>query len=133
MIVALLLMLTVQDSFGILNVALIYLLFCFVTSLNAGAGPAVLAALVSFLLFDVLCNPPYDSFFVGRADHVLALFVLLLIAIVTSQLVSRVRARYRMAPQLLVLPVPAGGNAIFSISQSLLLTRLSVPRSVRQI
>src|SRR5688500_7375681 len=65
-IVASLAMLTVRDSLGILNVALIYLLICFVAAISAGAGPAVLAALVSFLIFDVLFIPPYHTFSVGR-------------------------------------------------------------------
>jgi two-component system sensor histidine kinase KdpD len=88
-----LMMLTVRDTLGILNVALIYLIVCFVLSLTAGAGPAVLAAVLSFLTYDVFFIPPYHTFSVGRADHILALFVYLGVAIVTSQLVARVQAR----------------------------------------
>jgi two-component system, OmpR family, sensor histidine kinase KdpD len=96
-IVVSLAMLTVRDSLGILNVALIYLLICFIASITAGAGPAVIVAIVSFAIFDVLFIPPYHTFSVGRADHVLALFVYLLIAIVTAQLVARVQARTAIA------------------------------------
>jgi two-component system sensor histidine kinase KdpD len=91
--VATLLMLTVRDTLGILNVALIYLLVCFGLSLTAGAGPAVLAAVLSFLTFDFFFIPPYHTFTIGRPDHILALFVYLGVAIVTSQLVARVQAR----------------------------------------
>jgi two-component system sensor histidine kinase KdpD len=92
-IVATLLMLTVRDTLGILNVALIYLLICFVLSLTAGAGPAAFAAIFSFLTYDYFFIPPYHTFTIGRADHVLALFVYLGVAIVTAQLVARVQAR----------------------------------------
>jgi two-component system sensor histidine kinase KdpD len=91
--IATLLMLTVRDTLGILNVALIYLLICFGLALTAGAGPAVIAAILSFLTFDVFFIPPYHTFTIARADHVLALFVYLGVAIVTAQLVARVRRR----------------------------------------
>ncbi|HEY7030539.1 MAG TPA: ATP-binding protein [Thermomicrobiales bacterium] len=91
--VATLLMLTVRDTLGILNVALIYLLVCFALSLTAGAGPAVVAAVLSFLTYDFFFIPPYHTLTIGRADQILALFVYLGVAIVTSQLVARVQAR----------------------------------------
>jgi two-component system, OmpR family, sensor histidine kinase KdpD len=90
---ATLLMLTVRDTLGILNVALVYLLVCFAVSLTAGAGPAALAAVLSFLTFDFFFIPPYHTFTIARTDHILALFVYLGVAIVTAQLVARVRAR----------------------------------------
>lgn len=90
---ATLLMLTVRDTLGILNVALIYLLVCFALSLTVGVGPAVLAAILSFLTYDFFFIPPYHTFTIGRADHILALFVYLGVAIVTSRLVARVQTR----------------------------------------
>lgn len=90
-------MLTVRDSLGILNVTLIYLLLSFVLALWIGAGPAAFAAGLSFLAFDFFFIPPYHTFTIARADHVLALFVFLGIAIVTGQLVARVRDRTRAA------------------------------------
>ncbi|MEA2528298.1 MAG: two-component system, OmpR family, sensor histidine kinase KdpD [Thermomicrobiales bacterium] len=90
--VATLLMLAVRDALGILNVALIYLLICFVLALTAGAGPAALAAVLSFLTYNYFFIPPFHTFTIGRANHVLALIVYLLVAIVTAQLVAKVRA-----------------------------------------
>ncbi|HKG24720.1 MAG TPA: DUF4118 domain-containing protein, partial [Thermomicrobiales bacterium] len=92
-VLATLLMLTVRDALGILNVALVYLLICFALSLAVGAGPAVLAAVLSFLTFNVFFIPPYHTFSISQPDHILALFVYLGVALVTSQLVARVRAR----------------------------------------
>jgi two-component system, OmpR family, sensor histidine kinase KdpD len=86
-----------RDSLGVLNVTLIYLLLCFVLSLAVGAGPGVLAAVVSFLAFDFFFIPPYHTFTVDQADHVLALFVFLGVAVVSANLVARVRSRTEVA------------------------------------
>ena len=86
-------MLPFRDDLGILNVGLIYLLLSFVLGLGLGAGPAALAAVLSFVLFDLVLIPPYGTFTIARADHVLALFVYLGVAITAAQLVARVRER----------------------------------------
>jgi two-component system sensor histidine kinase KdpD len=83
----------VRDELGVLNVALVFLLLSFALALMLGAGPAGLGAVVSFLVFDFFFIPPFHTFTVARSDHVLALFVYLGVAIVTGQLVARVRLR----------------------------------------
>ncbi|MGH2535041.1 MAG: ATP-binding protein [Thermomicrobiales bacterium] len=90
-------MLTVRDELGVLNVALIYLLISFVLALSLGAGPAALAAVLSFLNFDFFFIPPFHTFSVADGDHVLALFIFLGVAIVTGHLVARVRSRTDVA------------------------------------
>jgi two-component system sensor histidine kinase KdpD len=90
-------MLTVREELGILNVALIFLLVCFVLSLATGAGPAALAAVLSFLTYNFFFVPPFHTLTISRSDHILALFVYLCIAIVTGQLVARVRTRTEVA------------------------------------
>ena len=90
-------MLPFRDDLGVLNVGLIYLLLSFVLGLGLGAGPAALAAVLSFVLFDFLLIPPYGTFTIARSDHVLALFVYLGVAITTAQLVARVRERTDIA------------------------------------
>lgn len=86
-------MLPFRDQLGILNVLLLYLLLTFFLALTGGLWPAVLSAVVGFLIFDFAFIPPYATFTVAAPDHVLALFVYLGVAIVTAHLVSRVRAR----------------------------------------
>lgn len=86
-----------RDSLGILNVALVYLMLIFAVALVAGPGPATVAAVVSFIVYDFVFIPPYATFSIARTDHVLALFVYLGVAIVTGQLVSRVRSRGEIA------------------------------------
>ena len=90
-------MLPVREQLGVLNELLIFLLLTFVVALSLGPGPATLAAILSFLAFDILFIPPYYTFGVADSDHVLALFVYLGVAIVTGQLVARVRTRTEIA------------------------------------
>ncbi|MFL5758466.1 MAG: ATP-binding protein [Thermomicrobiales bacterium] len=86
-------MLPARSNLGVLNVALIYLLLCFAVALIAGARPAALAALLSFVVFDFFFIPPYHTFSVAQAKGILALFVYLVVAAVTGQLVARIRER----------------------------------------
>src|SRR6478735_7385453 len=92
-----LLMLPIRNSLGPLNPALIYLVVVFGIALKAGPRAATLAALLSFALLDFLFFPPFHTLSVASRDHVLALFVYLAVAIVTGQLVSRLRSRTAMA------------------------------------
>lgn len=90
-------MVPLRSNLGLLNVSLIFLLVTFVLALAVGSGPAVLAAVLSFLSFNFFLIPPFHTFTIARRDHVLALFVYLGIAIVTGQLVARVRMRTEVA------------------------------------
>ncbi len=87
------LMIPIRDALGALNPALIYLVVVFAIALRAGSRAAAIAALLSFALLDVFFFPPLHTFSVASRDHVLALFVYLGVAIVTGQLVSRLRSR----------------------------------------
>jgi two-component system sensor histidine kinase KdpD len=86
-------MLPIRERLGVLNEALIFLLLVLMLALRLGAAAAALASVVSFLLFDILLISPYYTFTVADPDHLLALFVYLGVAIVTGQLVSRLRRR----------------------------------------
>lgn len=86
-------MLPARGALGLLNVLLLFLLLSFLLALGAGSGPAAVGATLGFLAFDFFFIPPYYTFSVARADHALALFVYLGVAIVTGQLVARLRAR----------------------------------------
>jgi two-component system, OmpR family, sensor histidine kinase KdpD len=88
-----LVMLPFRDQLGVLNVLLLYLMLTFFLALSVGLWPAVLSAVLGFLVFDLIFIPPYLTFTVAAPDHVLALFVYLGVAILTARLVSRVQAR----------------------------------------
>jgi two-component system sensor histidine kinase KdpD len=85
-------MLAVRQHLDVLNVLLIYLLAVFMLALFTDATQAAAMAVVSFLLFDFLFIPPYYTFSIAAADHVLTVFVYLGVAIVTARLVASVRA-----------------------------------------
>jgi two-component system sensor histidine kinase KdpD len=94
-----LVMIALRPHLGVVNIAMIYLLCVLLTALWAGRGPAVLAAVATFVLFDFFFLPPYHTFTITASDHVLALFVFLAVALVTSRLVARVRDRVVVAEQ----------------------------------
>lgn len=91
------LMLLAPHRLGVLNVTLLYLLVSFALALLGGAGPAALAAVLSFLAFDFFFIPPYHQLGVARGDLVLALFVYLGVSVITGQLVARGRDRTEIA------------------------------------
>lgn len=82
-----------REHLNTLNVALIYLIVVTGLSLRSKTGPGIAASVAAFVCFDFFFIPPVHTFTVARTDHVLALFVFLGIAILTSQLVVRVRAQ----------------------------------------
>lgn len=87
------LMLPFQGRLDTLNVTLLYLIVITALSLRFGTWPSILSSVAAFLAFDFFFIPPFFTLTVARADHVLALFVFLGIAILTTQLTIRVRTR----------------------------------------
>lgn len=90
-------MLPARGALGVLNVLLIYLLLSFVSALVLGPGPAAFGVVVAFLAFDFFYIPPFYTFTADKPTHALALFIYLGIAIVTGQLVAKVRSRTEAA------------------------------------
>jgi two-component system sensor histidine kinase KdpD len=90
-------MLVVRSFLDALNVGLIFLLIAFALALVTGSGPAALAALLSFFALDFFFIPPFHGLSVAQTNHLLALFVYLGVAVVTAQLVARMRARTELA------------------------------------
>ncbi|HEU0165060.1 MAG TPA: ATP-binding protein [Thermomicrobiales bacterium] len=86
-------MLPVRSPLGVINIVLIYVALSLALGLVLGAGPASIGSVVAFFAFDFLFIPPYYTADVANRHHVFALFVYLAISVVTSVLVSRVRAR----------------------------------------
>ncbi|MDI3341170.1 MAG: ATP-binding protein [Sphaerobacter sp.] len=82
-----------RDRLNTLNVALLYLIAVTLISLRATLWASIATSVFAFLCFDYFFIPPYLTLTVARADHVLALFVFLGIAILVTQLVVRGRQR----------------------------------------
>lgn len=92
-----LLIVPIRDSVSVQNALFLYLLLCFGFALWLGSGPAVLGALLSFLAFNFFLVHPVHTFRVAESDHAVALIAFLGVAIVTGQLVARVRSRTAIA------------------------------------
>jgi two-component system sensor histidine kinase KdpD len=98
-----------SPRFELSNIAMTYLLGV-VAVARIGRWPAVLAALLSVAAFDFFFVPPYHSFAVADSQYLVTLAVMLIVALVISDLTARVieqadiaRARERQAAALSTL------------------------------
>jgi two-component system sensor histidine kinase KdpD len=76
-------------SFEVSNIAMTYMLGV-VAVARKGHGPALLAALLSVAAFDFFFVPPYYSFAVRDTQYLVTLAVMLIVALVISDLTVRV-------------------------------------------
>jgi two-component system sensor histidine kinase KdpD len=85
------------------NVAMVYLLGVVVIAQRVGRGPAITCALLGVIAFDVLFVPPVGALRVEDAQYVVTFAIMLVVALVISELAERGRregeARERLAVQ----------------------------------
>lgn len=79
------------------NFAMLYLLGVVFVATRAGRGPALAAALLSVLMFDVFFVPPRFALAVSDAGHFITFIGFLIVAFVTSTLASQAREQARAA------------------------------------
>ena len=79
------------------NVALLYLLPVMVAASLYGLRTGIFAGLASSLAYNFFFLPPTGTFTVSNPENVVSIFVLLGVAVATSQLTARVRAQADMA------------------------------------
>lgn len=100
-------LLMLRDQIGLESILLLYLLTVVVVAVIGGLAPALMAAVVSFLLANWFLTPPYYTFQVEGRDRVIELVVFVVVAALVSVAVDlgarhRVRAeRSRLEAQLL--------------------------------
>ena len=82
------------------DVVMVYLLGIVVVSMRYGYVPSLVAAVLSVSCFDFFFIPPYFTFVVADAGHVITFGVMLLVAIVISGLTKRVRDQAERARRL---------------------------------
>ncbi len=75
------------------NLVMVYLVAVLVAALRLGLVPALVAAVVSVIAFDVVFVPPRHSFTVHDTQYLITFLGLFLVGAVTSTLVSRLRAQ----------------------------------------
>ncbi len=73
------------------NLVMIYLLVVVVAALYLGRGPAVLAAVLSVLVFDFFFVPPYLTLAVADTEYLLTFLALLIVGLLLSNLTARVQ------------------------------------------
>lgn len=105
-----------RDVLDTTLVALLYLVPLGLITTLWGLGPGVTSAFVTFLTFNYFFIPPYYTFAVHRPTDVVILLMFLVVAIVISQLVGRMKAslaaataREREATQLYELSAALAG------------------------
>jgi two-component system sensor histidine kinase KdpD len=79
------------------TISLAYLIVVLASATIGGVGSGIFISVVGFLAFNFFFLPPYDTFIVGAPQDIVALFVFLIVAGVTSSLVSRLQEREREA------------------------------------
>jgi two-component system sensor histidine kinase KdpD len=77
--------------------ALVFLTGVLCTAAVAGLGPSLLASLLSFLAYDWFFVHPIHTFTVTQPQDVLSLLVFLVVAVLTSNLTSRIKAQAETA------------------------------------
>jgi two-component system sensor histidine kinase KdpD len=83
----------VFSHYHVANISMIYLLLVLALAVFAGRGPAIVASVLSFLAFDWFFVPPVGRFTVSSPEEWLALFLFLVVALITGQLAAGLRRR----------------------------------------
>lgn len=78
-------------------VVLLYLLPVLAAAIYAGLGPGLVAAVASALAYNFYFTAPYRTFVIHNAADIVTVFIMLLVAVVTSQLAASVRRQARLA------------------------------------
>lgn len=81
------------DQWGLASAALLFLLPVLLGAARGGLGPGLVAALAGAGAYNFFLLPPYFSFHVHGPDHAVSVLVLVIVALVTSRLATRLRER----------------------------------------
>jgi len=79
------------------NLIMMYLIAVIVIAIRWGRGPSVLASILSVASFDFFFVPPYFTFAVSDAQYLLTFGVMLVVALVISNLAVRIRQQAELA------------------------------------
>src|SRR5262252_852505 len=83
--------------FALANLIMMYLIAVVVVAIRCGRGPSVVAAVLSVAAFDFFFVPPYFSFAVSDIQYLLTFAVMLVVALVISNLAVRIRQQAELA------------------------------------
>ena len=86
-----------RDDITPLSNGFVFLALVVVTGAVGGLVPGIVSSFTSFLAFNYFFIPPYDTFAIGRGDHVVVLFVFLGLSVLISVLMARATSRAEAA------------------------------------
>jgi two-component system sensor histidine kinase KdpD len=78
-----------EPRFDIVNIAMVYLLAVVVIALRCSRGAAIFSAAISMAAFDFMFVPPAGTFTVHDAQYLLTFAIMLVVALVISELMAR--------------------------------------------
>src|SRR5215510_6582630 len=82
-----------RSHFVLSTFAMLYLLGVIVVSMRCRRSAAVLNALLSVTAFYYFCVPFHDSFVLEDSNYLITLIAMLVVALVISTLISKVRSQ----------------------------------------
>lgn len=88
-----------KDSLGLVNVAMIYLLPVLFSAAKWGTGPAMVAAAMGVITFDLFFVPPRLSFTVADIRYLISFAIFLLVGLITGTLSTRLRKQVIISQQ----------------------------------
>jgi two-component system, OmpR family, sensor histidine kinase KdpD len=91
--------LVLQQILAVSNIALVFLTAVLVSAIAYGLWAALFACLVSVLAYNFFFLPPLYTFTIADPENVVALFFFAIVAVIASNLASRVRAQAVSARQ----------------------------------
>jgi len=91
--------LVLQRYLGISVIALVFLTAVLTSAITYGLWPALVASLVSTLAYNFFFLPPLYTFTISDPQNVVALFFFAIVALIASNLTSRVRSQALAARQ----------------------------------
>jgi len=91
--------LLLQRYLAVSNIALVFLMAVLASAITYGLWPALLTSLVSVLAYNFFFLPPLYTFTIADPDNVAALFFFAVVAMIASNLTSRVRNQAVVARQ----------------------------------
>ncbi|MCB9419398.1 MAG: sensor histidine kinase KdpD [Ardenticatenaceae bacterium] len=99
------------------NLVMLYLAAVMITAVRQGRWPAIVASLLSVIVFDITFVPPYYTFVVAHAEYLLTFVGLLAVGLVISTLAARTQeqalaARHREAQTAVLFELSQGLAAV---------------------
>lgn len=98
-LIATIITLPLREQMELANAVMLFLLAVFITALYLGRGPAILAVILSVILFDFFMIPPHFSLAVSDPYNLITFAVMLAVGLFTSNLTVNVQEEAARAKQ----------------------------------